>query len=251
MNSSNKKNNKNRNSFLDCFRGITLLNMILYHAIWDIVYIFGVTIAWYQGKLGFFYQQSICWSFILLSGYCFSYSKKPIKRGVMLTLFGLLLTLVTMIFMPANRVVFGILTFLGAAMLILSFTKKFFIKMNAKIGLFFALFLFFVFYGINNGGIGFLEYKFFTIPAILYNGYSSAFFGFPFYGFYSTDYFAVLPWFFLYLTGFYLNKVNYVGEMINKIPIRNNVLEWFGKHSLPIYILHQPIIYLLLFLYFR
>ena len=38
---------KQRLHALDAIRGITLLSMIAYHAMWDLVYMFGVRADWY------------------------------------------------------------------------------------------------------------------------------------------------------------------------------------------------------------
>lgn len=54
---------------LDDIRGITLISMIFYHAMWDIVFILGKDIKWYNEAPGYIWQQSIGWTFILLSGF--------------------------------------------------------------------------------------------------------------------------------------------------------------------------------------
>ena len=56
---------------LDTLRGLTLISMIAYHACWDLVYLFGKDWSWYRSEGAYLWQQSICWTFILLSGYCF------------------------------------------------------------------------------------------------------------------------------------------------------------------------------------
>ena len=74
---------KERLSLLDALRGFALLNMVLYHILYDVVYIFGHPIGWYQSAAGYVWEQFICWSFILLSGFCFSLGSRPIKRGLL------------------------------------------------------------------------------------------------------------------------------------------------------------------------
>ena len=49
---------------LDTVRGCALVSMILYHASWDLVYMFGVNWPWYHGFAAHVWQQSICWTFI-------------------------------------------------------------------------------------------------------------------------------------------------------------------------------------------
>ena len=59
---------KVRYAGLDTLRGVTLVSMMAYHACWDLVYIFGMDWDWYGSFGAYLWQQSICWTFILLSG---------------------------------------------------------------------------------------------------------------------------------------------------------------------------------------
>jgi len=65
---------KKRLHLLDAFRGFLMLNMIAYHGMWNLVYLFGVKAGWYAGTPKYLWQQFICWSFITLSGFCWSFS---------------------------------------------------------------------------------------------------------------------------------------------------------------------------------
>ena len=53
---------------IDALRGLALLNMLVYHAMYDWVYIFGHASGWYDiwSTHCHVWQQYICWSFILL-----------------------------------------------------------------------------------------------------------------------------------------------------------------------------------------
>ena len=77
---------------LDAIRGIALINMIAYHAIWDLVYLYGFQWDWYQSEIGYIWQQGICWTFIFLSGFCCSLGSNPIKRGLTVFLAGAVIT---------------------------------------------------------------------------------------------------------------------------------------------------------------
>ena len=115
---------KKRYWILDEIRGITLCSMILYHTVWDLVYIFGHNWKWFQTDAAFFWQQSICFTFILLSGFCFSLGKRKFRRGLVVFGAGVLISLVTELFMPQNRIRFGVLTLLGSCMLLIALTQK-------------------------------------------------------------------------------------------------------------------------------
>ena len=91
---------KNRFFLIDEYRGFVLINMIVYHAIWDLVYIFGCNWTWFRSEGAFYWQQSICWSFILVSGFCWQMSRHALRRGAHVFGAGMVITLATLIFMP-------------------------------------------------------------------------------------------------------------------------------------------------------
>ena len=68
----------------DALRGLALLNMLAYHAMYDWVYVFGHESSWYNiwAPGCHVWQQYICWSFILLSGFSFPLAKRPAKNGL-------------------------------------------------------------------------------------------------------------------------------------------------------------------------
>ena len=109
---------------LDLLRGATLISMILYHGMWDFIYLsetggrMSALKDWYRGPGGFFWQQSICWTFILLSGFCVPFSRHIFRRGLQVSAAGLAVSAVTLLWMYDERVVWGVLSFLGAAMLL-------------------------------------------------------------------------------------------------------------------------------------
>lgn len=59
------KSTSTRCALLDELRGLDLISMMLYHGMWDLVYLFGVRAPWYGSWQGELWQQSICWVFIL------------------------------------------------------------------------------------------------------------------------------------------------------------------------------------------
>lgn len=108
---------------LDLLRGLTLISMIIYHGMWDFLYLSesGASMTalrtWYEGG-GHLWQQSICRTFILLSGFCVPFSRHIFRRGLQISAGGAAVSAVTVIALYEDRVLFGVLTFLGAAMLV-------------------------------------------------------------------------------------------------------------------------------------
>lgn len=70
-----------RYALLDELRGLDLISMMLYHACWDLVFLFDMNMRWYAGTPGRLWQQSICWVFILLSGFCVPLGRHTLRRG--------------------------------------------------------------------------------------------------------------------------------------------------------------------------
>lgn len=117
-------NTSGRYALLDELRGLDLLSMMLYHGCWDLVNLFGIQADWYYGLPGHLWQQSICWVFILLSGFCVQLGHHTLRRGAQVFGAGALVTAVTLLFMPEDRVIFGVLTLLGSAMLLTGLLEK-------------------------------------------------------------------------------------------------------------------------------
>ena len=233
-----------RYSMLDIIRGFTLLSMITYHAMWDMVYIAGKRVEWYQSDLGYLWQQSICWVFILLSGFCWSLGKQKWKRGLMVSVAGALITMVTMIAMPENQVVFGVLTLLGACMLLMIPLDSILRKIHPVAGIIGSFLLFGVCRNINMGQLGFESWKLVNLPPGLYRDLFTTFLGMPTADFVSTDYFSLFPWIFLFMAGYFIYHEMNRKKLLSRLECREIPgLAWIGKHSLEIYLLHQPVIY--------
>ena len=125
---------------LDLLRGLTLISMICYHGMWDYLYLSGTGSSmtalgtWYEGTGGHLWQQSICRTFILLSGFCLPFSRHIFRRGIQVSAGGIAVSIVTIMALYEDRVIFGVLTFLGAAMLVTGCLKWFF-GQSSKTGL--------------------------------------------------------------------------------------------------------------------
>lgn len=246
-NHSAKRIHGSRYALLDGIRGITLLSMILYHGAWDLVYIYGVKWDWYRSAGAYVWQQSICWTFILLSGFCWSMGKRPLKRGLTVFGGGALVSLATCLFMPQNRVLFGVLTLTGSCMLLLIPLQRLFRRVPAGAGLAAGAFLFVLTRDVNEGYLGFESLRLVRLPQAWYGNLFSAYLGFPPPSFFSTDYFSLIPWFFLFACGYFLYRVLDRGGGLkgSLLYLDFAPLGFLGRHSLFIYLLHQPVIYLL------
>ncbi|MCM1184177.1 MAG: DUF1624 domain-containing protein [Roseburia sp.] len=240
-----------RYAALDGIRGFALLNMIAYHAIWDLVYIFGVDWSWYKSRGAYVWQQGICWTFILVSGFCLSLGKHARRRGAVVFAGGALISGVTIAFMPQDRVVFGILTLIGSCMLLVSILDGLLQRVSPLAGMCISMILFLLTGNVNNGFLGFESINIVRLPGWLYRNRFTTWLGFPQRGFYSTDYFSLFPWIFLFLAGYFLHKKMRADNRLDILEKgRLTGLEWLGRHSFEIYMLHQPVLYLGLGIFF-
>ncbi len=229
---------------LDFIRGFALINMILYHLIWDIVHIFGVNIDWYTSQAGYVWQQCICYTFIFLSGFCWGLGRKKLKRGAVVLAASFVITAVTAVFMPENIILFGVLTLIGSAALIMIPAERLLGRMNAYAGLIGALVKFALTRHIARGAISLGAFELLKLPQGWYANLFSAYLGFPPESFVSQDYFPVIPWIFLYAAGYFLCRIaKQRGWMKHLTYSISSPIEWCGRKSLIIYMLHQPIIY--------
>lgn len=224
---------------IDLVRGLAILMMIGYHIPFDLAY-FGVYTL--QSGLWLLYARTIATIFLLVVGISLTLSfsratrarrgkkmyPKYLKRGLRIFSWGLVITLTTWILVGEGFVVFGILHLIGLSS-ILAYPVIKLRAGNLALGtLFIALGM-----GIKKVRVDF--------PWLLWLGLTPA-------RFYSVDYFPLLPWFGVVLIGIFLGNSLYPHSTRNfSVPdlsrfqvIRTLCL--MGRHSLLIYLVHQPLI---------
>lgn len=237
------KGNRPHYGLLDTVRGLCILSMVAYHGMYDLVDIFGLPSAWYTGLPGYIWQQSICWTFILLSGMCWQLSRHHVKRGLLLVGCGAAISLITWLAMPSQRILYGVLNLLGLSALLLIPLDKLFRKIPAWAGLGGALLLFALTKNVSRGSLGFEGLVLCQLPSWLYVTDLLAVAGFPSPGFWSTDYFPLLPWFFLFCAGYFLWRLLSQSERAKeRLASGVRPLSFLGRHSLIIYLAHQPVL---------
>ena len=219
---------------LDFFRGVFLWGMIGIHLIYDLVDLYGV-IQWEQPAAYLLFKNRFGILFVLLSGLCATLGKNSVRRGIKVFACGMVCSLATVAMVWAGMagrsliIYYGVLHCLGTCMLLWPLFKKLPTPALLVLGLAMAV------YG---------EY----LRPVAYPWATYLFpIGFKGYGFASSDYFSLLPWLFLYVTGFFLCRQFLRKGWLERLPaLRCLPLEWLGRRSLLIYLLHQPVIYGLL-----
>ena len=242
---------KIRYHLLDEMRGFAVVCMVFYHGFYTLFSEFSLKAG---GLLLDFFmpaQPFFAAFFILLSGVSSSFTRSNLRRGFKLLLLSIALTAATFLltFFDINeQIVFGILTLLAISMLLVAVVEKYIDKINLNFGAMICLILFLILYNVPNGYLGFGSFSH-KLPTSIYESDWLFWLGFPSVEFYSSDYFPIIPWIFIFFCGVFLGRYSRVGKFPpffkkKYIP----PLDFVGRHALIIYILHQPIIYGLIML---
>lgn len=241
-----------RIDILDAIRGVAILSMVLYHILYDISDIFGRTIPLLDSTLCLVIRQPFTWAFILLAGISSRYSHNNIKRGVRVLACGFVVTAVTLVFIPSQSIYFGILHFMGVAVLLFELIKPLADRIPPFIALPVYTLLFAVTFTMPDTHLlGFPGLFSLQLPQVLQSTPNLYMLGFPDANFFSADYFPMIPWFFMFLIGTVIGVPVKQGLLPKKFyTVRVPVLAAAGRNTLLIYVLHQPIVYGLLYLFF-
>jgi uncharacterized membrane protein len=230
---------------LDFFRGVAVVMMILYHLLFDLSYFAGYNIDVHSG-FWLHFAQAIATIFILLVGISLTLSASKakilgsaemlfthlLKRGLKIFSLGMAITLVTYLLIGRGFIIFGILHFIGLA-IILAYP---FLKLRTA-----NIFIGFVFILIGL----FLQSLSFSLPGLFWLGQISG-------EFYTLDYFPLFPWFGVVLIGIFLGNSLYPGHK-RRIDLQElsryfwaRPFSALGRRSLLIYLIHQPALIVIL-----
>lgn len=234
---------KERWHLIDGLRGLALANMVLYHLLFDVYVIWGFDPLWPARWPVRVWERCICCSFIFISGLCWHWGRQhAFRRGLVLNGCGLLITAVTLIAVPDQAVWCGVLTFLGCATLLTIPVARLLHGRWTTAGLALSLVLLAVFWPVNQGWLGLGTWRIWQLPDALYRSRLLTVLGFPFPGFFSSDYFSILPWYFLFLAGYFARPLLFASERVKQAArLRLPGLDWLGRKSLPVYLVHQPL----------
>lgn len=230
---------------VDALRGLALLNMLAYHFLYDWVYLFGLRADWY--RIGYpgvhLWQQAICWTFLLLSGYSLHWARRPFQNGLRLAGCAAVLTAVTAVAMPEQAIWFGVLHLDACAVLLTAALQKPMGRVPPAVGLGVSALLFALTDQLPYGFLGFEKWRLAALPAALYRG-NCFWLGLPdLQRFSSADYFPLLPWLFLFWCGWYAARLAAPQPSAQGAPALLRPLCLAGRHTLALYMLHQPAIY--------
>lgn len=237
------QNPPKRVALLDELRGLFILLMVFYHGCYNLVEIFRLDMPFFYSFPMRFLQLLIAGDFIFISGCVSRYSRSNLKRGLQIFGCGMVLTIVTALVLPDQIILYGVLHSLGFSMVVFALTQKFLDKVHPTLGLVACTAVFLGTYFVASGLIGFPPVAA-PLPAALYSTPYLFWLGFPGPDFFSSDYFPVLPWLFFFLAGSYCGVFLKQGRFPAWVYRPHiNWLARVGRHTLLIYMLHQPVLY--------
>lgn len=241
-----------RVGFLDEVRGFAIICMVIYHGAFLLKSNFGVNVPIFFDSWFDIIRDIFAGTFIFIAGITCQYSRNNMKRGIQCFFLAMGITYFTSLVFPELSIMFGILHFMGISMMIYAIGERMFNFFPSLIGIAINGVLFIATLNIRARTFGFFNVFSMKVPDFLYESGMLFPLGFPSYGFRSSDYFPLLPWLFLFLCGTYFG--NYVKSGLMPRFFYNTrvpVLAGVGRYTLWIYILHQPIIYIILSLIFK
>ncbi|SCW54970.1 Uncharacterized membrane protein [Ruminococcaceae bacterium YRB3002] len=239
---------------LDTLRGLAMVFVIWMHISWDLRYLFGLAecsyllAPWFEGLVHPFFLVI----FVGVSGVCCTFSRSNVKRGLKLISVALALTAGTAVATYAFGfdclIVFNVLHLLSVGIFIYALVelleKKFSIpanKVNVLLGL---IGVFAIILGMT---ISNYDYKVNTpllIPTGIMMECTPS----------MADYMPLFPWIGVFMVGALTGRVCY-HEKKTVVPPKSDIvrritapLEFIGRHSLLIYIVHQPVVLLICYL---
>ena len=219
---------------IDFLRGLSIILMVGYHLLFDLGEFSGV-----ERFFGFSTDlSSVAWKaaqyffaalFVVLSGISSTLSRNNVRRGLRLLVVSLAVTAVTTFFDRASAIYFGILQCLAVSILLYgaAFKKAGPVACAA--------------WGALVLGLGAVLPRLNTGLAIRFDWLLP--FGIHSPAYASFDYFPLVPWLGIFLIGTALGKSIYAPKR-SLLPWRlpESFVNAAGRHSLLIYIVHQPVI---------
>ena len=230
---------KQRYHLLDLVRGICILLVVWYHVLYDLSEIFGGNYAFFRSAGMDNFRDGFVGVLMVLAGISGSLTRSNRKRGLKTLACGLLVTAVTAMASPSQLITFGILHFFGCCMLLYAAVRPLLEKLPVWPGAAVCFLLYFLtrdlYHTVTEVPHSFLLFVL---------GFRT--------GHWSADYYPILPWVFLFLAGGFLGRLFARGAVpaaFTKDPVP--ALSFLGRHTLLIYLLHQPVVYGALWLWFR
>jgi uncharacterized membrane protein len=232
-----------RYPLLDSIRGLAVVNMVLFHFLYDVCIIYGRMPDWYQRPIVRFWQQAICWTFLLVAGFVWRWGQATnLRRGLFFSLCGAGISLVTWLVVPSEAIWCGILSFMGCTVLLMQPLHRWLRHCPPKPGMLVSFTAFLLTRSVSQGCLRIGHWTLAQLPDWLYRWKLLTPLGFPYDGFRSSDYFPLVPWVFLFLTGYFASLLFEQREDWKAFARKSlPSLSAIGQKSIWVYLAHQPL----------
>ncbi|MBP3893308.1 MAG: DUF1624 domain-containing protein [Atopobiaceae bacterium] len=231
-----------RMAAFDVARGFSVISMVLFHLCYDLRFIYAKDLAFFRPPFQDIWRASISWTFLFIAGCMCSFSRNGLKRASRYLLAALAVYVVTSIAAVDVPISFGIIFCMGSCTLIEYVLQRLGLSPQTRLAACVLFLVFLMLRGVPSGYVG-LSSAPLRLPQWLYSTPYLSFLGFPGPGFASGDYYPIIPFLFMYLTGVSMGRYwKSSGYPEWFYSLRCAPFEWVGQHALPVYIIHQPLI---------
>ena len=222
---------KIRHGEIDILRAVAIVLMVIFHFVYDLTEFSAVNID-YQWPFWFSIGKASALIFIFISGLSSGFSRSPVRRGLKVLSYGMVITVVTYLIMKDQYIRFGILHFIGVAMILSpllfrlpSWSLWGLASASAILGFWFKQQV--------------LKTSLLLPFGLMYNGFSS------------MDYYPLFPYLAVTLLGILAYRYLYARrtEALFSYELNSKSIKWLSRNSLGIYLLHQPLLLLIFYIY--
>ena len=239
---------------IDLLRGLAITLMVFGHLLWDLDYFNLVSM---NNVVYVSLQKTVPALFFIIVGVGLVVSKKKVElktkkeeneyytkliiRGLKIFNLGMILTVISMIFFPEKVIMFGVLHCIGLSIILcVPFLK--YRNYNFLFGVL-ILFAWTIFGQLHIGNPSYFHLALGLHQMDVWR--------------FTIDYFPLIPWFGVTLLGITIGDWLYCGDRrMFRMPDLSKyrpakIFSWIGQHSLSIYLLHQPVIAGVLYIFIK
>ena len=212
---------------IDALRGLAVVLMVIHHFLFDLCAYLDAPAWLFTNPLFDTLHLIFATLFILLSGVCSRFSRSNIRRGIIVYAIAFCISIVTGLVDMPDR--FGVLHLLGTCMQFYGITRRIWESVPDVIMPLLCAGLIV---------LSLIAVKYLPLP-----GKYCWMFGWIDDDFFSSDYFPIFPWIFIFLFGTRLGKYIKEGRFPDRFySFTIPALPWVGRKALYIYIIHQPVL---------
>nr|WP_286165893.1 heparan-alpha-glucosaminide N-acetyltransferase domain-containing protein [Olsenella uli] len=226
----------------DAVRGLSVISMVLFHLCYDLRFIYRLDLGWFAPPLQDVWRASISWTFVFVAGCMFALSRDNLRRGLQYAGVALAIFVATSLAAVDTPISFGIIYCMAACTLAAWALSRAGLRPRGPLAAAVLLVAFLALLDLPRGTVG-LGPASAAVPEWLYATGWLSWLGLPGPSFASGDYYPLLPYLMLYLSGVALGSLwAERGYPAWARGLRVAPLNFVGRHALVVYVAHQPVL---------